>query len=174
MGLTVSTVDPRYAAARLDSKSAGPSEMVFHRGSFGWWVEAFGSSLGCDSAPATVLRDLKVGCSPPGATAWINDCGPLVSKPKSIVLACADAGYGLAALRWRGWGSARATATGSALANDCTPNCAAGRFHTFAVTVVADRLTRCGAARYYARLELVYPGARPKGIPRRDVHRLGC
>ena len=34
----------------------------------------------------------------PGATAWINDCGPLVSKPKSIVLACADAGYGLAAL----------------------------------------------------------------------------
>ncbi|MGH3048916.1 MAG: hypothetical protein ACRDLK_02080, partial [Gaiellaceae bacterium] len=48
LSLAVSTLDTRYAAARLNSKSAGPSEMVFHRSAFGWFVVAFGSSLGCD------------------------------------------------------------------------------------------------------------------------------
>lgn len=172
--LRISSRDPRYAAARLMSKSAGPSDMVFHRGAFGWSVVGFGSSLGCDSAPKAVLDDLRVGCTPPQTTAWIANCGPLVSAPRSLILACADANYQLASLHWRGWGSARAAATGAARANDCTPYCAAGHFHSYRMTATADRLTRCGAAHYYARLTIVYAGPRPKGVPRRDVHALGC
>ena len=172
--ITVSSIDPRYAAVRLDSPSAGPSLMVLHRSVQVWWVLEFGSSLGCDTAPAAVLRELAVGCQPPNATAWINDCGPLVSAPKQLTLACADANYGLTRLHWRHWGARVASATGTARANDCTPNCAAGHFHSYPVTVTADRLTRCNSARYYARLAIAYSSTRPAGIAKRDVHTLGC
>ncbi|HEY5295707.1 MAG TPA: hypothetical protein VIJ70_09575 [Gaiellaceae bacterium] len=174
VSLAVSTLDARYAAAQLNSKSAGPSEMVFHHSAFGWFVVAFGSSLGCDSAPKAVLADLKIGCTPPGSTAWISNCGPLVSTPRALVLTCADANYELAALRWHRWGGSTASATGAARVNDCTPYCAAGHFHSYRVTATADRLTRCGRARFYARVTVVYPGARPKGIAKRDVHTLSC
>jgi hypothetical protein len=170
----VSSLDHRYAAARLNSKSAGPSDIVLHAGTGGWWVEEFGSSLNCDAAPKAVLADLGVGCTPPGTTAWIDDCGPLVAAPKSLVLTCADGNYELAKLRWRGWGHVTATALGKAVANDCKPYCAAGHFHSYAVTVAATGLRRCGSARIYSRLTIAYPGKRPAGIARRDVHALSC
>lgn len=174
VSISVSTLDKRYASVRLDSKSAGPSDLVLHLSMGTWFEEQFGSSLDCTAAPKAVLADLKVGCTPPGATAWIWNCGPLVSAPASIVLTCADANYELASLRWRGWGRATATATGKAHANDCTPNCAAGHFHAYAVRVSATRLFACGKARAYERLTISYSGARPAGIAKRDVHALGC
>jgi len=130
VSIVVSTVDTRYADVHLNSKSAGPSEMVVHESGSTWWVVNFGSSLGCDTAPAPVLADLNVGCMPPDGVAWINNCGPLVSKPVQLVLACGDGNYYLSGLRWSGWGSATAAATGKAVANDCTPYCAAGHFHS--------------------------------------------
>ena len=172
--VTVSTVDRAYAGVRLASTSAGPSEMVVHLSRGTWFVVGFGSSLGCDSAPKSVLTDLGIGCSPPSTTAWIWNCGPYVSAPATFVIACADANYELTKLGWHGWGSARATATGTAVANDCTPYCAAGHFHRFRVTVMADRLRQCGKARVYARLTITYPGARPKGLGKHDVQTLGC
>ncbi|HVV57569.1 MAG TPA: hypothetical protein VHC45_04345 [Gaiellaceae bacterium] len=174
VSIRVSSADGRYAAVKVSSKTAGPAEVIFHRGAFGWFVVGFGSSPGCDTAPKRVLTDLHVGCSPPYATAWINDCGPLVSRPQTLVITCADANYELASLAWHGWGGARATATGVVKANDCTPNCAAGHFHEYTVTATADELRACGAARYYGRLTIAYPGARPQGIANRDVRTLGC
>jgi hypothetical protein len=172
--LSVSTRDPRYAAARLSSKSAGPSEMLFHLSRGTWWVVAFGSSFGCDSAPKTVLAELKIGCAPPNGVAWIDACGPLVSKPVSLVLACADANYALERIAWRGWGAPSATATATVRANDCKPYCAAGHFHMYPVTVTVDRPTRCGLARTYDRLTILYARARPAGVAQRDVHVFGC
>jgi hypothetical protein len=174
VAITVSTADPRYADAHLNSKTVGYSELVLHR-SFGtWWVLEFGSSLGCDTAPKSVMKDLKVGCSPPNGVAWINNCGPLASAPSTLVLACADANYELVKVAWHKWGAATATASATARANDCTPTCVAGHFHNYRVTVSADRLKTCGKARYYARLTLAYPGARPAGIAKLDVHTLVC
>src|SRR5437763_12031504 len=69
--IAISTADPRYAHAWLNSGTAGPSDLILHRSGPGWWVVGFGSSVGCDSAPRVVLNDLKVGCSPPNGTAWI-------------------------------------------------------------------------------------------------------
>lgn len=174
VGIVVSTVDPAYAAVRLMSKSAGPAEMVLHLSRGTWFVLELGSSLGCDTAPKSVLADLGIGCSPPSTTAWIWNCGPFVSAPATFVIACADANYELTGLHWRGWGSAHATATGTARANDCTPNCAAGHFHSYRMTAVADRLMSCGKARVYDRLTITYPAARPKGIRKHDVQTLGC
>ena len=172
--IAVSTLDPRYAGVRLNSRSAGPSDLVLHRSGTYWFVVGFGSSLGCDSAPRSVLDDLKIGCTPPNGVAWIWNCGPLESKPASLTIACGDGNYALANLRWSGWGTARATATGVARANDCTPNCAAGHFHSYRTTATADRLSACGKARYYARLSVTYPGSRPAGVAKRDVHPLSC
>ena len=174
VSISVSSLDARYASARLNSKSAGPSDIVLHLSLGNWWVEQFGSSLNCAAAPKTVLADLKVGCTPPNATAWIWNCGPLESAPKTLVLACADGNYELASLRWHGWGNATARATGKARANDCNPYCAAGHFHSYAVTVTATKLSACGRARTYGRLLISYAGARPKGIGKRDVQTLGC
>ncbi|HEY4411796.1 MAG TPA: hypothetical protein VGN06_02250 [Gaiellaceae bacterium] len=174
LSISVSKLDSRYAAARLFSKSAGPSEMLFNLSHGTWWVVAFGSSFGCDAAPKAVLSDLKIGCAPPNGVAWINTCGPLVSKPTSITLSCADGNYGLDHLDWRGWGRAAATAAGFAFANDCKPYCAAGHFHTYPVTVTADRLAKCGLTPTYGRVIITYPAARPQAIPRHDVRVLGC
>lgn len=174
VSISVSSLDHRYASARLNSKSAGPSDIVLHLSLGTWWVEQFGSSLDCEAAPKVVLADLKVGCTPPNAVAWISNCGPLVSAPKSLVLACADANYSLSKLTWHAWGKAAATATGTAVANTCTPNCAAGKFRSYPVTVTAGGLKPCGRAKVYTRLTLVYPGKRPAGIAARDTQTLNC
>ena len=174
VALRVSTIDKRYAAARMNSKSAGPADLVLHESMGFWFVEEFGSSLGCDTAPKAVLDDLKIGCSPPTATAWLWNCGPLVARPKSVILACGDGNYALAGLSWHGWGHGTATASGKATANDCNPNCAAGHFHSYAVAVTATKLKRCGSAKVYSRLTLMYPAARPAGIAKRSVQTLGC
>ena len=174
VSLSVSRLDAHYAAARLNSKSAGPSDMLFHLSHGDWWLVAVGSSFGCDAAPKAVLNELKIGCQAPNGVAWINTCGPLLSKPTSLVLACADANYSLDRIAWRGWGAASATGKATARANDCKPYCAAGHFHSYPVTVAATQLTHCGLAPTYSRLTIVYAGARPQGIAKRDVHALGC
>jgi hypothetical protein len=174
VSISVSTLDPRYASVKLNSKSAGPSDLVLHHSGPGWFVVGFGSSVGCDSAPPVVLRDLKVGCSPPNGVAWINACGPLLSAPTELVLACGDGNYFLDKLKWRRWGAASATATGVAEANKCTPNCASGHFKSYRITATASKLATCGKARYYSRLVIVYPGARPTAVAKHDVHSLGC
>ena len=172
--ITISSIDPRYAAVRVQSPTVGYAVMVLHHSGPGWWVLEFGSSLGCDTAPASVMRNLAVGCEPPNGTAWINDCGPLVSAPKQLTLACADGNYLLTQLRWQHWGRTAASASGTARANDCKPYCAAGHFYSYPVTVTVDRLTRCNSARYYARLTITFASARPAGIAKRDAHTLSC
>lgn len=163
VSIFVSKLDKRFASVRLDSKTAGPSDLVLHFSRGNWWVQEFGSSLGCDAAPKAVLSDLKVGCSPPGATAWISNCGPLVAAPRELTLACADAGIALIRMHWAGWGEPTAIGTGLVSENDCNPYCAAGHFHSYPVRATATKLTPCGRARYYAHLDVAYTGKRPPG-----------
>ena len=174
VSISISRLDPRYAAARIDSKIAGPADVLFHLSRGTWWVVEFGSSLGCDAGPRAVMNELKLGCMPPNGVAWMNDCGPLVSEPHSLVLACADANYSLERIAWTHWGAATATGRATVRANDCKPYCAAGHFHTYPATVTADRLAKCGLAKVYDRVTIAYAGARPQGIAKRDVHVLGC
>jgi hypothetical protein len=75
-----------------------------------------------------------------------------------VVLACADANVGVRKLRWTGWGTATARATGAAYANDCKPYCAAGRFHTYPAVLVAPGRNVCHGVPAYARLRVSFPG----------------
>ncbi len=121
----------------------------------------------------TALVAAAVAVAAPGK-ADVSNCGHLVQHPAAIVLTCADANYELAGLKWRGWTTGSATATGSVHANDCTPNCAAGKFHAYPVSVVADRLGICKSKRVYLRLTLTYPGKRPAGHRKREAWTFTC
>jgi hypothetical protein len=62
-------------------------------------------------------------------TVAVMDCGlgkPSV-RPKSLVLACADANAEAVGLKWSSWGSAEAVAKGTYTWNLCLPYCAASK-----------------------------------------------
>jgi hypothetical protein len=96
-----------------------------------------------------------------GPTA-VPDClGKPKVRPTSIVLACADANFGIRKLHWIGWGERSAAATGVAYANDCTPTCAAGHFHTYRAVVVASGSQRCGSTTAYRTVTIAFVGPSP-------------
>jgi hypothetical protein len=58
-----------------------------------------------------------------------GDCKTASLEPSEIVLTCADYGWILEALHWSSWTASQATAVGTFVYNDCTPNCAEGHHH---------------------------------------------
>jgi hypothetical protein len=110
--------------------------------------------------------------------AAVPDClGKPTVRPTAIVFACADGNFGAKGLRWTGWGESFAAATGSAYANDCTPYCAAGKFHRYRAVIVASGLQRCpGGVVAYSRLTVgfVGPTPYPKATPSDLVYPVRC
>ncbi|MES1247310.1 MAG: hypothetical protein ABUS54_06525 [Actinomycetota bacterium] len=75
-------------------------------------------------------------------------------RPASAIVACADANFSIDHITWTSWGAKAAVGHGTAHANDCTPNCAAGHFHAFPVTVRLSKVVRCvDGRREFARIE---------------------
>ncbi|MGW8728938.1 hypothetical protein ACWGNF_23230 [Streptomyces sp. NPDC055808] len=69
----------------------------------------------------------------------VVDCsGHPQVRPGSYLIACGDGNNGLVSLHWTQWGASSAQAQGSNMVNDCVPYCAAGRFHSYPVTVRLD------------------------------------
>ena len=66
-----------------------------------------------------------------------GNCTSPTVEPTEIVLTCADDGVLLDQLRWTSWTAGRATAVGTLVYNDCSPNCAQGHFHR----VTGDQVT---------------------------------
>jgi hypothetical protein len=58
-----------------------------------------------------------------------GNCTTPSTEPAEIVLACADYGVLVEGLHWTSWTTASATAVGTLVYNDCTPNCAEGHHH---------------------------------------------
>jgi hypothetical protein len=77
------------------------------------------------------------------AVVWTGCAHQPQVRPASIVVACADANFYVDHLRWKAWGARVATAAGTAHQNDCKPNCAAGHFRTFPLTVRLSRVVTC-------------------------------
>ena len=93
----------------------------------------------------------------------VPDClGKPRVRPTEIVLACADANFGVRKLRWTGWGSPFAAATGVAYANDCKPYCAAGHMHTYQAVVVVSGTQQCPDGKTaYSRITVAFVGPSP-------------
>jgi hypothetical protein len=73
----------------------------------------------------------------------VGDCTKSQLHPRTIVVACADDNLELTKLQWSSFGGADAYAHGDYYANDCTPNCAAGKFHSYPVKLVASAAKLC-------------------------------
>ncbi len=94
----------------------------------------------------------------------VGDCTKSQVRPDTIVLACADFNLELTKLRWSTFGEASAHATGQYHVNDCTPNCAAGRFHSYPIELVASAAKVC-ADKFddYRHAMVTFTGKRPPG-----------
>ena len=108
----------------------------------------------------------------------LPDClGKPKVRPTEVIFACGDANFGARKLRWTGWGEAFAAAVGVAYANDCTPDCAAGKVHNYQAVLVASGSQRCpGGVVAYLQVTIAFvgPSPYPKAKPSDLVDTLRC
>jgi hypothetical protein len=101
------------------------------------------------------------------AVTFLASCGDLdpLQQPKTYTLTCADGNSALENLKWEGWGEPDATASGDLVANDCKPNCAAGKMIRFPVSVTASNLKKGEASARYTLLTVnAVGGEAPAGF----------
>lgn len=93
----------------------------------------------------------------------LPDCeGALQVRPARVTFACGDGNFFARDLRWSSWGARTARATGTAEINDCTPNCAAGKFHAYRVALTASGRQSCPDGRpAYASVMYAWIGKVP-------------
>lgn len=87
-----------------------------------------------------------------------------VVEPSSYVLTCADYGSILASLKWTSWTAEGATAVGVHELNDCTPNCAEGKFQKFPAIITFWRpepVAGHPGEKYFSKITVRYTGPRP-------------
>lgn len=100
------------------------------------------------------------------AVVWSGCAHQAQVRPASIVIACADANFYVDHLRWTTWGARGAVGKGIAHRNDCTPNCAAGHFHSSAMTVRLSKVVMCvKGRREFARISWGAASADSETLP---------
>jgi hypothetical protein len=102
-----------------------------------------------------------------------NAYGPLLYQPATVELA-GDGTYELSGMTWSTWSSTEAIGTGTALIDDCNPDCAGGRFYhvpvlaTFSKPAKVCRTQYNGPAnvtRYvWSQADLTYPSGLPSAV----------
>ncbi|MFI2764091.1 hypothetical protein ACH5A3_35435 [Streptomyces echinatus] len=88
-------------------------------------------------------------------------------RPIDFLLACGDGNSRLTGLHWEQWSPTKATAVGVNVVNDCKPYCAAGRFHSYPVTVRLDGTKpwkKHPGVQRYTLMTLTYSDSRPEGF----------
>ena len=113
------------------------------------------SIVACGSSSSPSLTTSKA------SAVGITDCfNNTVVQPKSLILACADAGIGASGLVWQGWGKATSTGHGTINVRVCVPNCAASTKVRHAPgTITVSRIVVCpDGRRRYTRLTYNYSG----------------
>jgi hypothetical protein len=124
-------------------------------------------ATGCASAPTHATDTAFTQRSAPiysVKTVVVNCLFKQQARPSSFVLTCADAGDVLTGLHWVSWAPGAAFATGIEQINDCTPNCAAGKFINYPVLVDLWRpepLPGHPGTLYFSRVTRVYTANRP-------------
>jgi hypothetical protein len=108
---------------------------------------------------------VAVGAAAQAPLRALPDCaGKPQVRPSSVILSCADANFGVRDVAWVGWGESRAVGIGSAFVNDCSPNCAAGHFHSYPAVVIASGSRRC-ATNELAYTTITYAFIGPSPFP---------
>ena len=103
------------------------------------------------------------------------NCGKPTYKPKSIVVACADANNQLTHIKWQTYGTRAASGTATAKVNDCNPNCVTGKVRNFPAVVTLTRPKKCGkGVTQFTRLTETFTHRRPSGTSRRLTISFPC
>jgi hypothetical protein len=99
-----------------------------------------------------------------------------VVRPRSIVLACGDGNFYLTGITWSRWGMQEALGIGVGHQNDCLPDCARGRFHSYRVALELDRALQCGVAKLpqFTRAFWAFRAAKPDGVARAGSETFRC
>jgi hypothetical protein len=123
-------------------------------------------ATGCASAsPPTRATDAALVQHTPIARTVVVNCEfKQQTRPSSFILTCADANDALIHLHWLSWGSGAAFATGIEQINNCTPDCAAGKFVNYPVLVDLWRIEPLPGhpgTFYFSRVTRVYTNNRP-------------
>ena len=121
------------------------------------------------SMPSTVSASATFSAASASSAATpryvLYDCSfQGIVEPATDTLTCADANALLRGLHWATWTPQLASGYGTFVENDCQPNCAEGRFHSYPVVVTAwgsGSVQGHPAERRYTELTLMFPGARP-------------
>lgn len=97
-----------------------------------------------------------------------------VVRPRSIVVACADGNFYLTRIHWTSWTTASASGTAVGHQNDCTPNCAAGHFHTYPATLTLKRPLSCDGHTVFTTLSWRFGKPTAKGIALSGATTFNC
>lgn len=126
-----------------------------------------GAGIGLTASAGAATRGAASPAAVDAASAptyVVADCFQLQVRPTSYVFTCADGGVGLEGLHWTTWSPRLASGYGTYYANDCTPNCADGHFHTYPALVVlwgSGAVKGHSADRRYTEFTLIFTGKRP-------------
>jgi hypothetical protein len=98
-------------------------------------------------------------------------------KPARVIVTCADANFRVRGIEWSTWTATEARGRGTALVNDCAPNCAEGTFRRYPVRLRAFRPRETGGCvpgSLFTRLAWRFPDAKPAGSDRSGRTKLLC
>jgi hypothetical protein len=99
-----------------------------------------------------------------GARRVVGNCTRSQVRPATIIVSCADDNLVLIHLHWTSFGGSSARATGVFYENDCAPDCAAGRFHSYPIKLVVSRAKACpGGHDDYQTASATFTAKRPPG-----------
>jgi hypothetical protein len=115
-----------------------------------------------------VLAPLALGLAACGGSSTTTkvlfppECGKPTYKPSQIVVTCGDANTVVQRITWKSYGDKTASGSGTAVVNDCDPNCASGHPLKSPATVALAKPKDCGkGVTQFTSLVMTYTGAKP-------------
>jgi len=114
--------------------------------------------------PAAPQPQASSPASVASRTVWFDCTHHGQDEPSDYILTCADAGSVLQHLAWKSRTAQQAVATGVHELNNCTPNCAEGKFVEYPVVVTlwrSEPVSGQPGERYFTRITVRYTGPRP-------------
>jgi hypothetical protein len=108
-----------------------------------------------------LAASLAAGALPAAAathTLVISSCTKATYKPRSYVIACADAGQSIEHATYRDWTRTVAHGAGTWVVNICKPDCAAGHDRHYRITFTLSRPVTDAGRRVFSRITIKRAG----------------
>jgi hypothetical protein len=111
-----------------------------------------------------------------GCKSFFARSAPGIVRPRSIMLACGDGNFYLTRIAWSRWTMREARGVGVGHQNDCVPDCARGRFHSYRVALRLDRVMECGVPKVaqFTRAFWAFRASKPIGVARSGSQTFRC